>query len=434
MKHCIVFDCRNPNEPIPVASFGLGEQGDGYLAYGKNYLNRDTAFPLDPLHLPLRPGTQRIPRLPDGTYGVLSDAGPNAWGVRLANSILRAQGLPLPETVVDRLLQSWHYGAGCLAFSGDPHTSPDMGIPPAPIAHLSARIVGIMGDLASRPDAELDPEAIRLATPGASLGGVRPKTVVMHQGKEYIAKFSRSDDVFNVPLTEYATMRLAVQAGIRVPDFELVDIGGRSVLLVERFDRDETGHRLHYMSARTLIDVPSVSPDGREYKTSFSYAGIAEAMRSINPEAVADSQELFRRMVLNIMVGNVDDHLRNHGLIMVAPGQFRLTPAFDILPHLDAVNIPQSIGVGALGCASTLENALTQCGRFFLLPEEAIKIIREVKTVTAKWRDVFREAGASESDLRVLTSCFSVADSADEIRLPAAAKTFGRRRIVPGKP
>lgn len=101
MNHCIIFDYRNPEQPVPVVSFGLDEQGDGHLAYGRHYLARESAFPLDPLHLPLCPEKLRIPRLPGGTYGVLSDPGPNVWGMRLTNAILRMHGQPLPVMVVD---------------------------------------------------------------------------------------------------------------------------------------------------------------------------------------------------------------------------------------------------------------------------------------------------------------------------------------------
>lgn len=412
---CSVFDCRNPRQPVPIAGFGLDEYGDGHLAYDHHHLAREDAFPLDPLHLPLVKQRLGIPRFPDGHYGVLSDAGPNAWGMRLANAILRTKGQALPVTVVDWLLQSWHYGAGCLGFTTEPLSLPSMGTPPEPVTMLTARIVNLLSEFVAQPDIALDPEVIRLAMPGASLGGVRPKTVVMHEGMEHIAKFARSDDLFNVPLAEYATMRLAHRAGISVPAFELIDIDGHPVFLIERFDRDKDGHRLHYMSARSLIDTPSVSQDGREYMTGFSYAGIAEAMRPINRNAVADSNELFRRMVLNILVGNVDDHLRNHGFIMIAPGQFRLSPAFDILPHPDAATMPQSIGVGAFGRASTLENALTQCGRFLLERQEAIEIIHEIKEVAAGWRSEFRHAGVSERDISMLAHCFAAADSAERI-------------------
>lgn len=150
-----------------------------------------------------------------------------------------------------------------------------------------------------------------------------------------------------------------------------------------------------------------------EYVTSFSYAGIAEVIRRIGRDPRGDAQQLFRRMVFNIMVGNVDDHLRNHALLMAGGGRYRLSPAFDILPHLDAPMSPQSIGVGALGRASTIVNALSQCGRFMLDDDEARDIVNAVKAVVTAWRQVFAESGVSARDIHTLQNCFDVAEQPD---------------------
>ncbi|MDQ2818925.1 MAG: HipA domain-containing protein [Pseudomonadota bacterium] len=248
---------------------------------------------------------------------------------------------------------------------------------------------------------------IRLLAPGSSLGGARPKTAVMLDGLEHIAKFARPDDIFDVPAVEYATMRLAHEAGIETPGFELIAIGERSVFLIERFHRTAEGHRKHYISAHSLLDPAPLSADGREYKTHFSYAAIAEAMRPFNARGQKDSQQLFRRMVFNILVGNVDDHLRNHALIMDAPGSYTLSPAFDIVPHPSASTYPQTIGVGAVGAASTSANALSQCGRFLLKCDEAIAIVESVRAVVAGWRQSFADAGVAQRDLALLDSCIS---------------------------
>jgi serine/threonine-protein kinase HipA len=121
-------------------------------------------------------------------------------------------------------------------------------------------------------------------------------------------------------------------------------------------------------------------------------------------------------MIFNILIGNVDDHLRNHGFLMTdAPGQYRLSPAFDLLPHLDSSYMPQSIGVGALGAASTLTNALTQCERFFLEKSGAKQIISEVRDAVANWRAVFLDSGVSRTDIHQLAACFSAADDAERI-------------------
>jgi serine/threonine-protein kinase HipA len=388
--------------------FALDKNGDGLLAYGKSYQRLANALPLDPVHLPVSPKPHRIPRQPDGSYGVISDAGPNAWGVKLTASISRVTKTPVPQTPVDWLLHSWHYGAGCLGFSAEPSTPPQLGMVPQSTTQLSARLVKAIEMLATHPDEDLDQEAIRLALPGGSLGGVRPKTVVLHEGKEYIAKFSRPDDPFDVPKVEYATLMLAFRAGVRLPDFEHVEIGGRSVLLIERFDRTRDGKRIHYISANSLIGMGRVTDN--DYKTRYSYAGIAEAMRGINEHVVEDSHELFRRMVINILVGNVDDHMRNHGLVLSDNGKYRLSPAFDIVPHIDAASMPQWIGVGAHGRASTIENALSQRGRFQLTHDEAIAIINQVRAVASGWRAIFREAGVSQRDILLLVSCFGAAE------------------------
>jgi len=206
-----------------------------------------------------------------------------------------------------------------------------------------------------------------------------------------------------------------------VPSFELVHIRDRSVLLLERFDRAD-GERIHYASAHSFLDPRPMSADGREYVTNFSYAGIAEILRPYGEDAQRDAHELYRRMVLNIMVGNVDDHLRNHAFLMTKPGQYRLSPVFDIVPHLEAASRPQSIGVGEFGPASTVANALSHCGRFLLTKEEARQIISEVKDVASTWRQEFREAGCSARDIHAITGCFAVADQADRVQVPVQAQ------------
>lgn len=415
--NCTIFLCSNPAEPRPIASFALDGNFDGHFAYGRTYLADPDAFAIDPLHLPLESGQMIIRRHPDDSYGVLSDAGPNTWGMKLTSSLLRRKHKPLPSTPVDWLLQSWHYGSGCLGFSPSHNIKPYTGIRAEPVTSLNRKLLDLINQLTKQPDTELDEEAVRLLHPGASLGGVRPKTVVIHEGVEHIAKFSRLDDIFDVPLAEYATMRLAHKAGIRVPNFELIDIGGRSVLLIERFDRTPAGGRLHYLSAKTLLNIEKLSGDGNEYKTRYSYAGIAEAMRPIGDEGVNNSHEIFRRMVFNILVGNVDDHLRNHAFLMTRPGRFILSPAFDIVPHLESITSPQSIGVGAYGRASTIENALSQCGRFLLTRNEALEIIHQVRQTLQGWQQEFREAGMSKTDIHTLSRCFQMANEAESTQV-----------------
>lgn len=417
IQTCVVFDCTNPANPTPVGRFALDGHGHGRFGYGLRYLRRADAFALDPIHVPLQQPEMVIPRRGDGSYGIFSDAGPNAWGAQLTLKLLRESNQLAPRNAVEWFLSSLHHGSGCLGFSTDPQLPPQVKTEIQSSRALTSKALREMEAYTVDPAARLDAETAHLLFPGSGLGGVRPKTVVMHEGSEHIAKFSRPDDLFDVPAAEYATLRMATKAGLNVPSFELVKIRDRSVLLIERFDRSD-GKRIHYASAHSLLDPCPISPDGREYVTSFSYAGIAEVLRPYGLDARADAHELYKRMVLNIMVGNVDDHLRNHALLMLQPGHYRLSPVFDIAPHIEAPGRPQSIGVGEFGPASTVANALSQCGRFLLTKGEAETIIGQVKEIASTWRDEFRDAGIAPRDIHALAGCFNVADEAERLQVP----------------
>lgn len=425
MSECTVFDSRDAHHPVAAAKFSILPDGTARFVYGRRYLERDDAFGFDPINLSLMPDEVEIPVHLDGSYGVLSDAGPNTWGMRLTASICKATGKPMPRNPVEWLLNSWHYGAGSLAFSPSPQRLPELPIKPMAMAALDKRLLKAVEEI----DTTRDYEALQIMLPGASLGGVRPKTVAMHEGAEYILKFNHIDDVFDVAAAEYASLRMAHMAGISTPDFELMQIAGRSVLAVSRFDRGEGERRMHYISAKSLLNLDSQVIDRNALIAKFSYAGIAEVSRKIDPKAVEDSRQLFRRMVFNIMIGNVDDHMRNHGFLMTdEPGRYRLTPVFDVVPHLQGAFHPQAIGVGDDGPASTIRNALSQCGRFHLNVEEAAQIVIELKDVCSRWRDIFKEADISDRDRRTLEECFRVADEAETISVPAATMHWRARR------
>lgn len=391
-----VWITLDPKSPIIAAKFMVNSNGEVQLQYVEGYSHRIDAFALDPLRLPLSAIPIGLPQQQDGSYGVLSDAGPEAWGKRVIAQVLRQRKQATPATFVDWLRMAPGNASGCLRFTAEQDPLP------VQVSDLTGKALSSIEQFACRSDLPLDEEAIALLWPGASMGGARPKTIVLHDGIEYIAKFSLADDAFNMPAAEYATMRLAHQAGINVPDFELIEVAGKPVFLVSRFDRTPGGKRLHYLSAKTLVHIDSLSVDRREYQANYSYAGILESARSISEQPEADGKELFRRMVFNILVGNVDDHLRNHGYLMNLSGRYTLAPAFDLVPHPDADELPQSIGVGTLGAASTMNNAFSQCSRFYLEPEEAKIIIGEVREVVSHWQTIFQEAGLSKQDMQKL--------------------------------
>lgn len=183
--------------------FGMSPQGNPVLAgrlsvartvgtfsYEPSWLEYAHHYPLDPVNLPLQAGPYRC-RHNGGVFPVFSDAAPDAWGTRIM--LLRHNSQPQNE--IERLLRTSGRGVGSLQFSlsrsrpKEPEPSQNISL----IERLSDAVEAI--EAATPPDSE----ALRLVQPGSSMGGARPK-VTLHEGDiEYLAKFSKSDDLIDVP-------------------------------------------------------------------------------------------------------------------------------------------------------------------------------------------------------------------------------------------
>jgi serine/threonine-protein kinase HipA len=403
-----VFDCDGPNVARLIGSFSVSRDAQARLRRAQSPTAEDLLDRFLALFTKGR-GNVHVSPNSDGTY-FLSDFAPGGWGAKfIARQLLEAR-LLLPESSVGWLTHSAGFGSGRLVTCFEKSNVLDLAKVDTRLSDLTPTLLDNFYRFVRYPGQQLDEDSLRLLRPGCDLGGVRPKALISYDGCEHIAKFGLPDDEFDVPLAEYATLRLAYLAGITVPSFELVEIGSRNVLLIERFDRTEAGVRVHYLSAYSLLNPPVGQGDDSHYIAKHSYAGLAEALESDKSGRPGAGPELFRRMVFNIMVGNIDDHLRNHAVLMKESGVLELSPAFDLCPQIEAPFRSQSIGVGALGRASTVANALSQCSRFQLSRHQAITIVGQVKDALSAWRQTFREAGASAGDLRRLTPCFAVAD------------------------
>jgi serine/threonine-protein kinase HipA len=159
-------------------------------------------------------------------------------------------------------------------------------------------------------------------------GGARPKALVHDESGEWIAKFpSRTrDDGYDVVGLEAACLALARRAGLDVPESRLQALGARRVLMVKRFDVSAEGGRYHMVSLRTLCkERPGIHVHG--------YADLAQVLRKQSASPADDLAALYRLMVFNAAIGNVDDHLKNFWML-ARPGGFRLTPAFDLVPDI----------------------------------------------------------------------------------------------------
>jgi serine/threonine-protein kinase HipA len=254
---------------------------------------------------------------------------------------------------------------------------------------------------------KLSPAQRRFFIRGSSAGGAQPKTLVEYEGKKWLAKFSRELELWPTCRIELAAMALAARCGIRVPLCRIINVGGRDVFLIERFDRTDGGGRVHFLSAMTLI--------GSDHMERGAYGDIAMAIRKYGDTQYIkkDLEELFRRMVFNVLVNNWDDHLRNHGFLYEpGSGHWRLSPAYDIVPQ------PQREGdeanrltlvLGERGSKATIENAISKCGDYSLDSSTAMQIVESmVQTVRQEWKRENEKAGVPAEKIRLVEEAYRV--------------------------
>ncbi len=396
-------------EAVPAGRLNLIEQGTqvqaSTFAYGRRYVARANAVPVDPVALALLPAQNDHDRLPPAglaLFGALRDATPDAWGRRVIENRLRAPPNGLPESVY--LDHAGPHRAGALDVRETPTS------PPIHSSLPSALDLQHLLDAAARVE-QGEPVPAHLEVffaGGPSVGGARPKAVISADGHEWIAKFPARGDPFNVPLIEFATLELAREAGLRVPPLRIETLAdNRQVMLIQRFDREPVQRgiaRRHMLSALTLLALPE------QASADSSYAAIADAIGQygVSGQIAADREELFARMVFNILVSNDDDHLRNHAFLFDAPSQgWRLSPLYDVVPKPQvAQERVLHLSVGPQGRLARLDNALAGAGRFGLLPPRAAGIIDRIVSVVREWRGRFESSGVPVADCDRVATAF----------------------------
>jgi serine/threonine-protein kinase HipA len=202
-------------------------------------------------------------------------------------------------------------------------------------------------------------------------------------------------------------LRLAAACGITVPNSRLVDVRGRNVLLVERFDRDEAGGRIHFASARTLLIAQGLDI------ASAAYSDIADTARRFSRAPKADVREIFRRMVFNVAIENTDDHEKNYAFLW-RDGRCNLAPAYDVQPQLQGIHY-QQLKVGRFEYEPSMRNVLSDCGRFMFTEAEARSEIGQMMTVLERWQEHFAAAGVREDDIEACARYVRVGEMANEL-------------------
>ena len=338
------------------------------------------------------------------TFGSIGDSAPDTWGRRLMQRAERR--LAERESRAVRSLAESDYllgvidetRLGALRFRrvGDETFQAPIraGVPTlielGRLLQITERILR---------DEETDEDFQLIFAPGSSLGGARPKASVIDQhGHLSIAKFPKETDDYSMETWEEIALRLAGQAGIATPHHELIEVAGKAVMLSRRFDRDGA-IRIPFLSAMAMMGAR----DGER----GSYPEIVDALARHGAQGKTDAHALYRRVVFNVLISNVEDHLRNHGFLWLGNAGWSLSPAYDLNPvptDLKARVLTTNIDLDEGTCSLDLLEAASEF--FALTLAQARAIIKEVATVTAKWRSTAIAVGARPAEIARMASAF----------------------------
>lgn len=377
---------------LPVGSLVYVRQGrreNSAFAYDEDWLASTARFNVS-ADLQLMAGHQshKAASLHDSVFhGAIADTAPDAWGRRVIarDHAKRRKGDPqLPAlTEMDYLLAVDDFSrVGALRLR-DPdgtwqRTTTDGQRSTPPLIELER--VFLASRAVERGD-ETAEDLRYLQGKGTSLGGMRPKcTLIDEDGRLAIGKFPSVGDARSVTRGEVLALKLAALAGIDAAPARIVMLGEVPVAVIGRFDRDQADGRIPYQSAASLLQA------SRE--EDRSYTEIADAIRAHGYAPAQDVRQLWRRLVFNLLITNVDDHLQNHGFLHVAHGQWRLAPAFDINPFPDKERESKTWLSEQDGPITDVGMLLARADYFGLDQAQARAVLAEVHAAVANWRQV----------------------------------------------
>lgn len=317
-----------------------------------------------PLRMPLKESRRgRIFRFPNlnpltfqGLPGLLADCLPDRYGRQLIAAWLTAQGRdPSSFTPVEHLCYLGHRGMGALVF--EPATQPLLegqatALDVSELVRVARQVLSekeaLHTSLAEEPAQALE----EIISVGTSAGGARAKAVIAFNPNTREVRSGqvdapsgfehwllKLDGVTNEALgdpkgfgrIEFAYYQLAQQAGIHMSECQLLEEGGRAHFMTRRFDRVGSQDRLHVQTLCGLAHYDYNRPELYAYEQAFQ---VIRELRLGQPA----TDELFRRLLFNVVARNQDDHTKNISFLMDPAGEWTLAPAYDVTYSFDPAN------------------------------------------------------------------------------------------------
>ena len=443
MEHKAIVFIERAGQPVAAGHLLMIQDGRECMAkfkYERKYLERLDAVAIDPVQLPLT----EEPKYTDEDFSLFNgirDAAPDAWGRELIDFYMLCQE-DRSAGEADYLLASRsETRIGALQFGSDiagPGPVIENGIRRVhlPKIHPHPGTPDRFQYLIDRFDSErmtsgVDVELLDYVAQGSDLGGARPKSTWMKNGHPWVIKFGLRNDRINMAAAEAGCLELCKMAGLAVCDCRIRNIGGHPALALKRFDCEKhvaskydhgvirqdgtwislaalNGNlvRRHMISGLTLLGAHE-----RDLGL-YGYADIHDATRRYCTGSDY-GEEIYRRMVMNVLCGNTDDHCRNHAFLLNDDDMYEPSPVYDVTPTVSMSsdrNLFFHLGTAGSGRAATLENAVAAAPSLGLVYEQGCAIANDLSEMVARnWRDTLSKRGASRNDIEMLVNSFSEA-------------------------
>lgn len=409
----------------PVGSLTYTRQGrreNSTFAYHDSWLTNPDHFNIS-ADLQLAPGHQshKAASAHDSVFhGAIADTAPDAWGRRVIarDHAKRRRTDPTlaPLTELDYLLAVDDFSrVGALRLLGPDgqwqRTVPEGRRRTPPLIELEQTY---RASRALERGEETTEDLRYLQGKGTSLGGMRPKcTMLDEDGRLAIGKFPSIGDTRSVTRGEVLALKLAEKAGIPAAPARIVLLGETPIAVIRRFDRGADDTRIPYQSAATLLQA------SRE--EDRSYTELVDALHTHAKNPTADIQQLWRRILFNLLITNVDDHLQNHGFLHVDNGHWRLAPAFDINPFPDRERESKTWLSEEDGPITDIHMLMARASWFSLNEQQTRQILGEVHQAVRQWKKVALspEVGLRTAELGDFSAAF------EHEQMEAAATLLG---------
>ncbi|MGO4534187.1 type II toxin-antitoxin system HipA family toxin [Leifsonia sp. 2MCAF36] len=450
-----VYLDEGPDEPVRVGTLRASFMGGRTLAgssfeYAASYLASQESYALSP-DLPLVAGKQFSGG--DTTlFGAFADVTPDDWGVGLIDAeyaLQRGDRLPPAIGEFDHLVQQNDLTRmGALRFTA-PGVLPsaDRWLTAAKHTAANTHDVRRIAEAATRfEEYEATDEDIEiLGFVGSSLGGARPKATIQESdGTLWMLKLpSNRDRRSDLEAWEATALDIAQQAGLRAPRHRLIRLAEHeSSLLVERFDRagnpgTASQHRVGFISAMSAMQLT-------QQNQQATYADFADTVDHLNPgSSQADLRELFQRVALTVLVGNVDDHWKNHGFIREETSTggtaWRLSPLYDVNPTRAGSRVrSRRISDRDDPANRDIRLLIESSGVYQLNAGDAAEALLPVVSAVSNWREIAAGNGIRAAEIESMASAFDetqlerAAEFVSKHESPTGAKSLSdRRRRLP---